>query len=155
MDAWISSQPSKLQKRDYSEISKKRSKDFTKSFHNQRWQSFKETEPYYGKSHFLPEEKFSGGWTSSVKTRPWKHLRGCFFILKSLNSDNFRRRLQESIIALDSFKELWKLFRMQAGRRRQSKNSKSSSEHMPVKKNSQDEWLLRGPWPINRLPNGH
>ena len=35
-----------------------------------------------------------------------KHLRGCFLILKSLNSDNLRRKLQESIIALGSLKEL-------------------------------------------------
>jgi len=31
-----------------------------------------------GKGHFLPEEKFSEGWTSSVKIQPWKHQRKCF-----------------------------------------------------------------------------
>ena len=91
MDAWISSQLSKLQKRGFSEILGRDQE--TKSLHNQRWQSFKETEPYHDKGHFLPEEKFYGGWTSSVKTRPWKHMKGCFLILKSLNSDNLRRRL--------------------------------------------------------------
>ena len=119
------------------------------------WQNHKETKSYYDKGHFLPEEEFFGGRTSSVKTRPWKHQRGCFLILKSLNSDNLQRRLQESIKGLGSFKELWKFFRMQAQRRRQSKNTKIFSEHMPVKKNSQDEWLLRGSWPIYRLANGY
>jgi len=46
-------------------------------------------------------------------------------------------------------------FRMQAWKRKQSKNSKGSLEHMPVKENSQDEWLLSDSWPIYRLANGH
>jgi len=137
MDAGISSQLFKLYERSFRSF-RKRSRDRawmhgfqvdclkfkkevsevlvkdqgTKSLYDRRWQSPKETESYYGKGHFLPEEKFFRRRTSSVKTPPWKHQRRCFFILKSLNNDNLQRRLQESIIALGSFKELWKFFRM-------------------------------------------
>jgi len=46
-----------------------------------------------------------------VENHPSRHgyesiLKGCFLILESLNSDNLRRRLQKSIKALGSFKEL-------------------------------------------------
>ena len=71
--------------------------------HGRGWQNFRETEPYHDKSQFLPEEEFSKSWTSFVKARPWKHLKQCFLILKSLNSDNLRRRLKESMEALGSF----------------------------------------------------
>ena len=77
MDAWISSQLSKLQEKHFLEVLGRDQE--TKSFHNRRWQSFEETEPYHGKSHFLPEEKFSESWMSSVKARLWKHLKRCFF----------------------------------------------------------------------------
>ena len=142
MDAWISSQLSKLQERGFSEIFG--GDQEVKSLHNWRWQSFKETEPYHGKRHFLPEK--SSLEVGHHPTRPWKHLKGCLLILKSLNSDNLRRRLQESIEALGSFKELWKFFRAHALEGEQSR--RSSSEHMLVKESSQDEWLLRGSWPI-------
>jgi len=100
MDTWISKWLSNLQERDlqkFQEEIKRQSlfiigDDKTSRKH------------YHGKSHFLPEEKFSGGWTLSVKTRPWKHQRRCFFILKSLKSDNLWRRLQESIKASGSLK---------------------------------------------------
>jgi len=151
MDAGISSWLSKLQERSF--------KSFRKRSRNRAWtlgsQSHKGTKSYYGEGYFLPGEEFFRGRTSSVKTRPWNHLRGCLLILKSPNSDSLRRRLQESIIALGSFKEPWKFFRMQAWRRRQSKNPKGSLEHLPMNENSQDEWLLKGSWYVYKLPNGH
>ena len=135
MDAWISSQLSKLKERTF------------KSFRRDQetvslWLvvTDKEIKSYYRKGYFLPKEEFFRGRTSSLKTQPWKHLRGCFLILKSLNSDNLRRRLQESIIALGLFKELWKFFRMQAWRRGQSKNPIGSSSTYLWRKN-QSRWM--------------
>ena len=85
----------------------------TESLHGWGWQNFRETEPYHGKSQFLPEEEFSRSWTSFVKTRLWKQLKLCFLILKSLNSDNLWKRLKESSKVLNSF---------------------CSPEHMPLRK---------------------
>jgi len=157
MDAGISNWLSKLQERIFKSFSKRsRNRAWThgsqvnwlnfkkevskvqeaikrQSLYDWWWQSHKKIKSYYGKGHFLPEKEFFRRRTSSVKTWPWKHLRRCFLILKSLNNDNLRRRLQESIITLGSFKEPWKFFRMQAWRRRQSKNPKGSSEHLPIK----------------------
>jgi len=125
----------------------------TKSLHGRWWQSFKETEPYHDKDHFLHEEKFSRSWTSFIKARPWKHLKRCCLILKSLNNDNFWRRLQENIEALGSFCSSEHMPFKEALEGEQSR--RSSSEHMSAKENSQDEWLLGGSWPIYRLANGH
>jgi len=54
MDSWISSWPSKLQERSFLEVSGRDQE--TKSLHNRRLQSFKKTEPYDGKGHFLPKK---------------------------------------------------------------------------------------------------
>jgi len=94
----------------------------------------------------LTQKKFSRRWTSFIKARPWKHLKRCFLILKSLNSDNLQRRLKESIEALVSFCSSEHMPLKEAFEEEQSRWS--SSEHMLVKENSQDEWLL---WPIYRL----
>ena len=93
------------------------------------------TEPYHGKSHFLPEEKFSRSWTSFVKTRSLKHLKQC--LLKSLNSGNLQRKLKESIEVLGSFCSSENIPLKKALEGEQSR--RSSSEHMPAKENSQDE----------------
>ena len=66
-----------------------------------------------------------------------KHLKRCLLILKSLNSDNLQRRLQESIEDLGYF---WSSEHMPLKEALEGELSRwSSSEHMPTKENSQDE----------------
>ena len=151
MDAWISSRLSRLQEIIFFRSFRKRLRDNVFSWSVMT--ELQENRALSWQRSFPIWRMFSRGWTSSVKTRPWKHLKGCFLILKSLNSDNLWRRLQESIKALGFFKELWKFFRTHALEGKQSKWS--FSEHMPAKENSQDEWLLSGAWPIYRLVNGY